>query len=80
MLGVSTGVIVGVVVALVAVVALVLVLAPWKSVRDERPLDPDIEARLLLGEDPAKVAADADAAEAKHAPVVDFNANRADDD
>jgi len=78
--GVSTGVIVAVGVAVVALVALVLVLAPWKSVRDERPLDPAIETRLLLGEDPQTVAADADAAEAQHTPVVDFNAHRTDDD
>ena len=52
-----------------------LILAPWKSVRDEPPLDDDIETRLLLGEDPEKVAADADAADrarVRRAPVYDL--------
>ena len=57
---------------LAAVVLLLVVVAPWKSVRDEPPLDDDIETRLLLGEDPAKVAADADAVEARRARVRDI--------
>jgi len=37
------------VVAVSSVVILVLiVVAPWKQVRDEPPLDKDVEARLLL--------------------------------
>ena len=44
-----------------AVVALVLiVVAPWRRVRAERPLPRDIEARLLLGEPPRQVAASTD--------------------
>jgi hypothetical protein len=39
--------------------ALVLI-APWKSVRKEPKLDPEIENRLLLGEDPESIAADED--------------------
>jgi len=80
MVGVDTVVVVGGLVVLAAVVFLLLVIAPWKSVRDEQPLDPDIETRLLLGEDPAQVAADADAAEARRAPVVDLDASRSDDE
>jgi hypothetical protein len=73
LLGVDTVVVVGGLVVLAAIVGLVLVLAPWKSVRSEPPLDDDIETRLLLGEDPAQVAADADAAEARRAPVVELD-------
>ena len=80
-LGVDTTVlIVGGAVVLAAVVFLAIVLAPWKSVRNEPPLDPDIETRLLLGEDPAQVAADADAAESANAPVHVLDPNRADDE
>lgn len=46
------------VVAAVALVALIA--APWRSVRKEPPLDDDVEARLLLGEDPERVAADSE--------------------
>jgi hypothetical protein len=80
MVGVDTVLVVGGLVVLAAVVFLLLVLAPWKSVRDEQPLDPDIETRLLLGEDPAQVAADADAAEARRASVVDIDSAPADDE
>ena len=42
-----------VIVAVVAVALLVLiVVAPWKQVRAEPPLDPDVEAKLLLRRDP----------------------------
>ena len=34
------------------VVLVLLVWAPWKSVRNEPPLPDDVETRLLLGEDP----------------------------
>lgn len=45
-----------------ALVALVLiVVAPWRRVRAERPLPRDVETRLLLGEPPRQVAATADA-------------------
>jgi hypothetical protein len=30
------------------VVLLLIIIAPWKQVRDEPPLDKDVEARLLL--------------------------------
>lgn len=45
---------------LAALVLLLVLLAPWRSVRGETPLPPDVETRLLLGEDPDRVAADAD--------------------
>lgn len=69
--GVDTVLLVGAVVVVAAVVFLVLLLAPWKSVRNERPLDTDTETRLLLGEDPARVAADLDATETKSTPGAD---------
>lgn len=71
-IGVDTVVWVGGLVVLAAVAVLLLVIAPWKSVRREPPLDEDIETRLLLGEDPAKVAADADAADSRRAAVLDL--------
>lgn len=80
MLGVSTAVLVGVIVTIAVVALVLIVVAPWRSVRRERPLDTDIETRLLLGEDPARVAADADASDAATARVVDLDANRSDDE
>jgi hypothetical protein len=50
-----------------------LVVAPWKSVRAEPALDEDIETRLLLGEDPELIAADEDAAETAWAPIRDLD-------
>ncbi len=47
------------------VVAIVLIIvAPWRRVREEPPLEADVQTRLLLGDSPADVAAEADAAEA----------------
>ena len=42
-----------------------IVVAPWRRVRDEPPLEPDVQTRLLLGDSPEEVAAEADAAEAR---------------
>jgi hypothetical protein len=79
--GVHVSLLLAVGVAVLAVVVfLLIVFAPWKSVRDEPPLDDDIETRLLLGEDPTAVAIDADAAEDQRAPVHDLDAGRRDDD
>lgn len=78
-MGVDTVVWVGAVVVLAVVAFLLLLFAPWKGVRDEPPLDDDIETRLLLGEDPSAVAADADAAEARRAPVADLETDRDDE-
>ncbi|MFI5047004.1 MAG: hypothetical protein ACHQIG_08060 [Acidimicrobiia bacterium] len=48
-LAVSASATVLVAIAILSVVVLVLiVVAPWKRVRDEPPLDKDVEARLLL--------------------------------
>jgi hypothetical protein len=59
------------------VVLVLLVWAPWKSVRNEPPLPDDVETRLLLGEDPDQIAADEDAAEARarRATVVDLSSD-----
>lgn len=74
MLGVdATVLMVAGVFVLAAVVLVLLVVAPWKSVREEPPLDDDIETRLLLGEDPDQVAADADAADARRSRTHDFS-------
>lgn len=67
-IGVDTVLVAGVVVVVAAVAVFVLLLAPWKSVRNEKPLDTDTETRLLLGEDPAQVAADVEASEARRGP------------
>jgi hypothetical protein len=50
---------VGVSLALIAVI----VIAPFRRVRDEPPVDESVQSRILLGEDPDEIAADADAAE-----------------
>ncbi len=39
-------------------VLLLIVIAPWRSIRQELPLDDDIESRILLGDDPAAIAED----------------------
>ena len=64
------------------VVLVLLVWAPWKSVRAEPPLPDDVETRLLLGEDPRQIAADEDAAEARarRASVIDLSADATDDE
>ena len=63
------------------VVLVLLVWAPWHSVRNEPPLPDDVETRLLLGEDPEAIAADEDAAEqrALRASVIDLSPNSSDD-
>jgi hypothetical protein len=38
-----------------AVVLLLIVVAPWRSVREEPPLDDAIESRILMGQDPAEI-------------------------
>jgi hypothetical protein len=72
----------GVLFVLGVVVLVLLVWAPWKSVRREPPLPDDVETRLLLGEDPEQIAADEDAAEqrSRRATVVDLSVERADDE
>ena len=36
-------------------VLLLIVVAPWRSVRAEPPLDDEVESRILLGESPAEI-------------------------
>jgi len=42
--------------ALSVVGLLVILIAPWRSVRSEHRLPRDVETRLLLGEDPDEIA------------------------
>jgi hypothetical protein len=73
-LAIDTAILVlGIVGVVAAVVAIVVIVSPWKGVRDEQPLPEDVETRLLLGEDPAVVAADVDATEGDGASVHDLN-------
>ncbi len=54
-------------------VLLLIVIAPWGSIRQERPLDDQIESRILLGDDPAAIAEEEqgkDQAEELHEPGV----------
>jgi hypothetical protein len=81
-LAVDTAVVFAALAFLVGVVVLVLLVwAPWTSVRNEPPLPDDVETRLLLGEDPEQIAADEDAAEAhaRRATVVDLAPDPDDD-
>ena len=64
--------IVGLALVVGVVFIVLLIVAPWKSVRDEPPLDDEVETRLLLGEDPKQIAADEDAEDASRAPVRDL--------
>ena len=48
-----------------AVALLLIVIAPWKKVRDEPGLDDEAETRLLLGEDPDEIDRDLAAREAE---------------
>lgn len=52
--------------ALVALVAIIV--APSRSVRAERPLPDDVEARVLLGESPHDIAATLDEPHPERAP------------
>lgn len=54
----SLAVVVPVVLALCVLAVVVIVVGPSRRVRAERPLDPDTEAALLLGEDPETVEAE----------------------
>lgn len=48
---------------------LVIVVAPWRRVRDEPPMRDDVEARLLLGEDPKEIALEEDEEAAENHPA-----------
>ena len=66
---------VGVAAALIAVAIVVVVIAaPWRGVREEPALDDDVQARLLLGEDPEEIERDLEEEEeAENAPVSDLH-------
>lgn len=51
---------VGIVVGLSLATVVVIIWAPWKQVRSARPLDETTETRILLGEDPTRIAEDLD--------------------
>jgi hypothetical protein len=55
---VSLAVFVPVVLVLCGLAVLLIIIGPSRRVRAERPLDPDTEAALLLGEDPERVEAE----------------------
>jgi hypothetical protein len=76
-LGVDTALLVfGIVCVVGAILLVLLIVAPWKGVVSEPPLDEDVETRLLLGEDPEQIAADEDAEDAMRAEVRDLDDNR----
>lgn len=55
------------------IVLLVIVIAPWRTVRREPRLDDEVQARLLLGEDPDEIDRDIAARDAhRSAPVRDL--------
>ena len=57
LLAVETWIAVAVVlVSVSALLVVLIVVAPWRSIRQEPPLDDAIESRILLGEDPAAIA------------------------
>lgn len=61
LLAVDTAVLViGLVCVAAAVLLVAVIVAPWKSVRDEKPVDRDVATRLLLGEDPKVIADELD--------------------
>lgn len=59
-------------VALSMLLLLLIIVAPWKRVRAERPLDREVETRLLLGEDPDEIDRDLAARQQRGAPVADL--------
>jgi hypothetical protein len=63
------------------VVLVLIIVAPWKRVRDEHGLDDETETRLLLGEDPEKIDRDLAEREAeRRAHVADFRPRSTADD
>lgn len=63
-------------IAVVSMAALVLIIvAPWRTVRREPPLADEIETRLLLGEDPDAIDRDLAARYTPPAPVTDLHSS-----
>lgn len=57
-----------------SILALVLiVVAPWRTVRKEPRLDPEVETRLLLGEDPDAVEPPGEEPAPPGTPVSDLH-------
>jgi hypothetical protein len=59
----------------------VIVAAPWRRIRSEPRMSDDVEARLLLGEDPKEIAEEEDEEEAEgpsgpRAEVLDLDPER----
>ena len=60
------------------VILILIVVAPWKRVRDESGLDDEAETRLLLGEDPEEIDRDLAARDAERRAGVSDLRPRAD--
>jgi hypothetical protein len=59
--------------ALSVAILVLIVAAPWRRIRAEsRRLDPDVETRLLLGEDPHELAEELDERIESPAPVAEL--------
>ena len=58
--------------ALSVVGLLLIVVAPWRKVREEPPLDEEVQTRLLLGEDPQEIAEEVDEEQAERASVAEL--------
>ena len=59
----------------------VIVAAPWRRIRSEPRMSDDVEAKLLLGEDPKEIAEEEDEEEAEgpsgpRAEVLDLDPER----
>jgi hypothetical protein len=48
---------------------LIIVVAPWRRIREEPPMRHDVETRLLLGEDPKEIALEEDEEAAERRPT-----------
>ena len=62
---------IGAVCVLLVVALLVVLVAPWRD-RDAEALDPEVEARLLLGEDPEEIERDLEQGADPAAPVAEL--------
>jgi hypothetical protein len=60
---------VGLIVGASAVLLLAIVIGPSRRVRAERPLPPDVEAKILLGQDPDDRTVPPAPAESEHEPM-----------
>ena len=82
-LGLESNQWVAILVGIACVVALVvIVVAPWRKIRAEKPLSDDVESRLLLGDRPRDIAEDedepkpAEGASSPRAEIVDLDPQR----